>query len=215
MRATGRESAIRQSLAETVAWCREKPLTAEPYESKDVRRRRGLMDEAHRLNIESFRRYGHSDERAFSLIKEANYPTLILLRDQLRSKELIPSVDIGGYASEDIWMTAVEELIQKRSSLLKLEEPPTLPLSDLEGLDRLLVYWPSENLADGAAEYSSNGFFDCDNTPPWDTWFHFSNGRLFAWVPGVLIPLAQNGIDVNPENCIQWADWSTLGSLES
>jgi hypothetical protein len=173
------------------------------------------MDEAHRLNIESFRRYRHSDERASELTGEANYPTLILLRDQLRSKELIPSVDIGGYASEDIWMTAVEELIQKRSSLLKLEEPPTLPLSDLKGLGRLLVYWPSENLADGAAEYSSNGFFDCDNTPPWDTWFHYVDRQLYSWVPVDLVTLAQKGIDANMVQCIQWADWSALSRLES
>jgi len=40
-----------------------------------------------------------------------------------------------------------------------------------------------ENLADGAAKHPSKGFFDVDNTPPWDTWVAFSHGILLSWVP--------------------------------
>jgi hypothetical protein len=77
---------------------------------------------------------------------------------------------------------------------------------------RVLVYFPDDELADGAAEVQSEGFFDVHNTPPWDTWLAMAedvgrserNPYLLAWVPDELIHLAQWGIDVNPEECILW-----------
>lgn len=35
---------------------------------------------------------------------------------------------------------------------------------------RLLAYFPNDNLFDGVAEVESDGFFDVDNIPPYDTW---------------------------------------------
>jgi hypothetical protein len=75
-----------------------------------------------------------------------------------------------------------------------------------ESSGRLLVYCPAENLADGAAEYSSDGFFDLNNVPPSDIWAGFLEGALVSWVPPVLVDLAQSGIDANPEECICWAE---------
>jgi len=66
-------------------------------------------------------------------------------------------------------------------------------------------YTPSENLACGAAEASSNGFFDVNNVPPWDIWVDFSERTLVSWVPPGLLDVAQMGIYVNPEACIRWA----------
>jgi hypothetical protein len=81
---------------------------------------------------------------------------------------------------------------------------------------RLLVYYPDAELADGAAEVESEGFFDVCNCPPWDTWVgifqdHRPAGDAFAiylvaWVPEVLVDLAARGIEVNPEECIRWLD---------
>jgi hypothetical protein len=71
---------------------------------------------------------------------------------------------------------------------------------------RILLYIPQENLADGAAQVSSGGFYDADNVPPWDVWVGFSNSALVSWVPPTLIEVAQMGIDANPENCIRWSD---------
>jgi hypothetical protein len=77
---------------------------------------------------------------------------------------------------------------------------------------RLLVYFPDDDLADGAAEAESDGFFDVHNAPPWDTWvgiFEDSkrqerNPYLLSWVPPAFVDRAQRGIDVNPEECILW-----------
>ena len=55
----------------------------------------------------------------------------------------------------------------------------TLPLEariNLEGSlkgGRLVVFNFDGTLSDGAAERSSNDFFDADNVPAWDTWVYF------------------------------------------
>ena len=67
----------------------------------------------------------------------------------------------------------------------------------------LLLFVPSETLMDGAAQQSSNGFFDVNNVPPWHIWVDFADRTLVCWVPHVLVDAAQTGIDVNPEECIR------------
>jgi hypothetical protein len=88
---------------------------------------------------------------------------------------------------------------------------------------RLVAYFPSNNMACGASETESKGFFDVNNIPPYDTWVwivrsvrHWEQaGRttgereanyLVAWVPPDFIALADAGIGVNPEGCIVWLD---------
>src|SRR5947208_1564281 len=80
------------------------------------------------------------------------------------------------------------------------------PLITTDGTSEPIVgVTPSENLACGAAEASSNGFFDVNNVPPWDIWVDFSERTLVSWVPPGLLDVAQMGIYVNPEACIRWA----------
>jgi len=78
---------------------------------------------------------------------------------------------------------------------------------------RLLVYFPDADLADGAAEAESEGFFDAHNAPPPATWIgYFEDGSddpdrsayLLAWVPRDAVIMAEAGMAVNPEECIQW-----------
>ena len=78
---------------------------------------------------------------------------------------------------------------------------------------RLLAYFPDEELSDGAAEAETNGFFDINNAPPWDTWVAlFREPRrdrstadcLVSWVPETFTQSVDRGISVNPEQCIQW-----------
>jgi hypothetical protein len=119
--------------------------------------------------------------------------------------------------SKRAWL--VENVVSFRADLVK----DIKPITSLEG--RLLVYFPDLNLSDGAAEQASGGFFDADNAPPWDTWLSFvDDGEgsgldtrfyLIAWVPAAFVELAQAGIDVNPEQCIEWLyDTSTRAKAE-
>ncbi len=82
------------------------------------------------------------------------------------------------------------------------------------GDGRLLVYFPNNDLSCGGAEQQTKGFFDVNNVPPWDTWVayiqdsrsieFYDTEYLIAWVPREFMTLADEGIVVNPEECIQW-----------
>jgi hypothetical protein len=111
----------------------------------------------------------------------------------------------------------------ERSSRLRQSGRRDLsPVTDLCG-GRLLAYFPNDNLADGWAETVSEGFFDVNNIPPYDTWvwmvrnmrtFEYADHErgeieanyLVAWVPPAFIPLASRGVEGNPEGCILWLD---------
>lgn len=209
---TTSDSGIRQALLETAHWCGLQTLTAEPFESEQVRRQRALWDESSLLNWQSYRKSGRFSKKAEKMRKGIDLQSLILLGNQLRSASLKPRIELTYPAGNPEWELAVVELIGKRRELLTSHDVAAVDIRP-EQKGKLLVYVPRDNLADGAAEYASNGFFDADNTPPWDTWFHYSGGKLFAWVPEVLIPLAHKGIEVNPEECIQWAHWAALSNL--
>jgi hypothetical protein len=85
--------------------------------------------------------------------------------------------------------------------------------TDLQG-GRLLVYFPDEDLGDGAAQLKTAGFFDARNTPPWDCWIAFlanpESARyadcLLSYVPSALIDLVAQGLDANPEDCVAWLE---------
>ena len=141
-----------------------------------------------------------------NLIREADPDSLAPLEHQLRSSKLKPTDSIGSSYSEESRQEIVNGVIDLRSSLIKshrFREHAT-PSSQLRG--RLLLYFPGENVSDGASRFASNGFFDAYDCPPWDLWLRYSYRTLIIWVPEVLFPLAQAGIDANPVECIRWAD---------
>ena len=127
---------------------------------------------------------------------------------ELRSSQLKPGLPADRYPSDFDWFNAVGELVVTRSYVLKREWSEKV--SNYAKGGRILLYFPEENLADGAAQVSSGGFYDADNVPPWDVWVGYSNGALVSWVPPALIEVAQMGIDANPENCIRWFDQREL-----
>jgi hypothetical protein len=71
---------------------------------------------------------------------------------------------------------------------------------------RLRLFAPEDNLADGAAEDASMGFFDMNHVPPWDASILMFDKYLVLWFPPQLVWLVQGGLDVNPEQCFLWAD---------
>jgi len=210
--------ATRRSLQETIAWCTSPQLTATPEELSDLKRRVELVDQAGELIRQAHaesqspmnrllrRDYTLTEKgkRGFDLMSEAMATSAGSYIGKLRSPALKPSLSFGDYENRNKCEQIVQSVITKRAALLaKLEYAEKNP-DPSQG--RLLILYPEETVSDGASEYSSCGFFDVNDVPPWDTWVAFSNAALLSWVPGLLIDVVQKGIDDNVVNCIQWFD---------
>jgi hypothetical protein len=109
----------------------------------------------------------------------------------------------------------------RRSRHLHLDRQAAADPATTLGDGRLIAYSPDLNLACGVCEVETKGYFDVNNTPPWDTWValldapdakHWESS-LIAWVPSVFVPLVQAGINVIPEECVLWLD-DCPGSLQ-
>ena len=131
----------------------------------------------------------------------------------------------------DLLMLLVEPVVQIRSMFLEAEykierawKRPIPPLpSGLAG-GQLLIFYPNTSVSDPAAGVESNGYFDWNTIPAWDTWVYhgqekmlFDNGYedehfeyLICWVPPQIIPLVDNAIDSDPTQCIEWLSKTTL-----
>ena len=105
----------------------------------------------------------------------------------------------------------------RTKSLREQQGFPDSAMKSLKDSGRLLAFDPDQTLSDGAAELASQGFFDSSNVPPWDTWLFYTreqkpsrtgrwNSYLLSWVPINLIDGVDDGIIVNPEGCIVWAN---------
>ena len=202
---------FQSSLADTVVWCKMKSVGMDA-DSDDVRQRHALYTEAEQQWEEAQEtiRRGRSGpkieetkqwQKAMALLKQIR-DSLGPMDRNLRSPELKPSFSLDEFEDDALWAQAVAEVVASRS---RLRAGTPAEKRDMTVAGRLLLYNPSENLACGAAEVSSNGFFDVNNVPPWDIWIDFSEGTLVSWVPPALLDVAQMGIYVNPEECIRWA----------
>jgi hypothetical protein len=206
---------LRQSFAETVAWCGNQQIIASVEETEDVKHRRILGRQAGQLIRRAYMernrlwnrilRRNYTETRQWrqgtDLYRQADLSSIAPLEGQLRTPSLRPSSSLSEVRAAADRDDIVRSVVTRRSVLVSAQAQS----SDVRA-GKLLLYVPEENLADGAARYASNGLFDGDNVPPWDTWVAFSQGTLLSWVPPLLIGLAQSGIDVNPEGCIRWID---------
>jgi len=129
---------------------------------------------------------------------------------RFRSPELNPEANLE---AAHYSLSLVESVCRRRAELLNEWNAPLL--HDLVKAGQLLVFYPALSLFDGAAELSSDGYFNFNNEPPWDTWVYFGESPnsmdpedyryfLLSWVPNSYLSIAQRGIDVNPEGCIEW-----------
>jgi hypothetical protein len=214
---------FKRSLSETIAWCANRPAGANHAGSDAIRRRRALYAQSEQQLQEArvrasrgwFRRKVVNTKQwrqAVALLKQIR-DSLGPLEHRLRSANLKPDLDLSEIRTDSLWAEVVAEVVAKRSQLMSKISPKGCSGNEAGG--RLLLYNPNENLACGAGEHSSNGFFDVNNVPPWDIWIDFSEGTLISWVPPTLVDVAQMGIDVNPEACIRWADPGASNSSES
>ena len=151
-----------------------------------------------------------SHSNSYSLVNSAetiawcsSHVSLKDLRHSLRTEKLCPH-PLAGTRSD-----VVQSVAEARH--VALGWPQFSPARSLAN-GRLLLYEPDVNLACGAAEAESNGFFDVNNVPAWDTWVWYIEGEsvennyLISWVAPQIVDVVEAGVIVNPEECIQWAD---------
>ena len=135
---------------------------------------------------------------------------------RFRSSELKPE---GGLDPGHHGFLLVETVCRRRAELLKKQNAQLVYGPAKSG--RLLVFYPDRTLFDGAAERSSEGFFNSNNDPPWDMWVYFGEDLpssepeddrrhfVLSWVPDSYLSIVQRGLDVNPEVCIEWLSDAT------
>jgi hypothetical protein len=75
-------------------------------------------------------------------------------------------------------------------------------------LGKILVSQIDCTLTDGASEVQSLGLIDRYDIPPIDTWFYLTRTKesrlLFAWIPNGFMHRANEAIEVNCVDCINW-----------
>jgi hypothetical protein len=216
-----------QRLVETISWCLSQELSGHPAEDENVTCRRLLNLQGAELIHQAYimeRRYEHAGwlsgwlarkklRQASEIRNEgqrlratADVGSIVPpLRHQLRSEALRPFAQSLAQLGAD-HAAIMDQVAEARSQALKQSSKGSNSQSGDPCGGRFLLYAPEENLSDGAAEYASFGFFDVDNIPPWDTWVTMFGKHLVSWVPPQLFRLVQQGLDVNPEQCIVWAD---------
>ncbi len=100
----------------------------------------------------------------------------------------------------------IEELFKKQIKIKQTKYYEAKNRKTFKG--NILAFKVDETLVDGAASVSTNGLLDDFNCPPIDTWLYLTqedNIRiLLAWIPIQFVNFVNNGICVNPENCIDW-----------
>jgi hypothetical protein len=195
---------------EAILWCSQQSLSCDTEETPEMLRRREVIRQAGTL----LRRVSGRPEptndpdwrRAMEILLEANPDSLAPLENQLRSPLLTPYNALGRNIHDSERNAMVSKVVRRRAELLSSVAVPGTVRQSPDRTGRLLTYNPAENVSDGASRYASKGFFDLYDSPPWDSWISFIDGELISWVPAVLVPLVQAGIDANPVDCIRWTD---------
>jgi hypothetical protein len=137
--------------------------------------------------------------------------------DDLEHSTRTPVLRPGGAADQAaISVATVESVARCRDEALRSE---AITPEERTPDGRMLAFDPSQSLSDGAAAAESAGFFDDDNTPPWDCWLVFVeeaprlsdrwsafDSYLLCWIPARWVERVQGAVDVNPEECLRWAD---------
>jgi hypothetical protein len=199
-----------KALKDTISWCLRQSFSSTSQETPEMLHRRQLTEEAGKLLQHA--RLGRDApnspawRKAMEMLTESDSASLAPLEYQLRSPQLKPPRLLGEEITDIERQHSVAEVILKRATLLACSGNfgPEPTIHEQEG--RLLLYYPAENVSDGASRYASKGFYDPSDAPPWDLWVSYDRGELISWVPDALISLAQEGIDANPVDCIHWAD---------
>jgi hypothetical protein len=203
------EDWFQQSLAETIVWCTGLPIENDPEESSETRCRRELGRQAgelyRRAHLSNWPEFIKKLQyfRANRMFARARLLDVAPLDAQLRSPELKPDPFLPDHSREKS-NKIIGDVVSRRAEIHRSEKRSPAPTDQLAD-GKLVLFSPEETLSDGGVRYSSKGFFDIHNVPPWDTWVAFQERYVIGWVPHPLVELANAGVDANPEQCILWA----------
>jgi uncharacterized protein (TIGR02996 family) len=150
---------------------------------------------------------------------------------QLRSPELRPARLLSEFEvveGRPVWRHAdsaakqavVNDLARQRADLLRLQgRLPTEPASGLHRGRLLLFDTEATPTLIGGPSLETDGYFDRDNVPGWDTWLAYVDDQaawtadwgvrrpwLVCWVPSYLLGAAAAGVRLNPVKSLIWAD---------
>jgi hypothetical protein len=138
-----------------------------------------------------------------------------------RTPELIPNrhyCDVPDYEKSN----AVSDIVAKRSILLKEANVSLIPVNELSGYGRVMLFNPGQAIWDGAAEDASAYYIDYTDSPPFDTWiatveqlnivnfYQFAdgfndNGVIIGWVPKSQYFFVDEAIQVSMLGLYDWS----------
>jgi hypothetical protein len=191
---------VKHRLAETVAWCAYAPRAGGNWSTEPQETPQGLL-------ATITRRWGKASAPPVPFdasIRTASLRPPIL--ESTTGSDLVCQL----LESPTAIAAAVQHVCRRRTEEIeRLGLTVTMP-PDLES-GRILCTNLETDLC-SAATAPSNGFFDLDDIPPWDSWFHHApggrtkGGLLYCWVPSALIGSVEAGLDCIPIHFMQWVD---------
>ena len=120
-------------------------------------------------------------------------------RSSLRNLEFSPE-----FFGSNHYYTVNSLICSRRYELERLGLDPAPDLRN----GKILVYEPDTNIFDGLSESETDGFFDVNDCPPWDTWVGYITTKdcryVLSWVFNEAIPLVNAGAEVNCVECFYW-----------
>jgi uncharacterized protein (TIGR02996 family) len=147
----------------------------------------------------------------------------------LRTWDLEPRTLVGytathgwPYADDIDWPSMTLQLsLVRRQRLEQIGKAPIKPANGLAG-GRLLVFDPAASMSEGYSSQHSQGYFDADNIPPWDTWVMcmarysaiYPHPYVICYAPAPHRTRAASGIEVNGEGCLLWIEDSGVTFLQ-
>ena len=132
----------------------------------------------------------------------------------LRSELLEPKISMAiNFYDDKVIEDAITDICDNRSILLEKEGIFVSKISE----GRPICFYPDYSLSEGFIFLSSEGYFDEDEFPPWDTWIDYSvndfehyhpdnHACLISWVPPQYIELVDRSISEDPYGCLVWAE---------
>jgi hypothetical protein len=150
-------------------------------------------------------------------------PDFVVHRPALSLRSLIlrpPGLRISSRLGVEL-QRIVNAVAEERAYLVQAwSHKAVKPARDLAGGRLLLCTSATESIPDGYVSSASEGFYDDDDLPPWDTWLYYlESGKeapttlrpgyqpeyLLSWVPAVCVGLAKVGVEEHFLDCMRWA----------